>query len=377
MNTSNWEDRPELGGDVSREAAERGYWSGSSDYDPETVRFFDVAHEGAQVRVVSGATSALESLLFGATPRAVFLLPTDAVARACAQCVADQQTGVPVVVTQQLPAFVGALDTVVVLGERGSCDWASQALLTAARRGAQTVYLGPARGPLSEDARDAEGTLIIEALPTAEGTSPARYIAGLEAIFHAFHQPATVTTEYLVGLADELDQELETLSPERDAAVNPARALRNAVEGTHVIHTGGAVAQVAAALWAAGGLGGTYVEPELVPAVLERRAAESAGQGADRDDPFYDPFLDGPPMVLSRVLVWDDAPESPQGLAGVPSQDYPMASVEEPDSVEYSGSGASTTPPTYIAVTAPTAAAHPLQLLVRALAATAFHASEH
>ena len=38
------------------------YYSGAGHYDRETVRFFDVAHEGAQLRAVAGALPQIERL---------------------------------------------------------------------------------------------------------------------------------------------------------------------------------------------------------------------------------------------------------------------------------------------------------------------------
>lgn len=322
----------------------RDYWDGSA-YDPETVRFFDVAHEGAQARALIPAVATLSERLGDSRPRAVVIIPTDSVARACAHFVSAEQSAVPVMIAPDLPSFVGALDIVVVVGERAQHDVASRALIAAEHRGAHTVLIAPGAGPLLDDAPS--DTIVLPALPTAEGPSPTRFIAGLHAVFAALGQPASITENYLEGIASELDAELEQLSPERGAEVNPARQLRDFVEGAHVIHTG-PLADVIGAVWAVGGLGGTVVPPEALPIVLERRhsAAQHAGL-PDRDDPFFDPFLDGPPLVLSKVILWgNDVPDADTAL------------------------------PNTLAVPAASAHAHPLQLIVRAYAATALDPSK-
>lgn len=320
------------------------YWDGSG-YDAETVRFFDVAHEGAQVRALIPVAGQLHAALYGSQPRSVVILPTDAVARACARFVAEEQRTVPVMVTglaADLPTFVGALDIVIVVGERAVDDRASQALIAAAGRGARTVLIAPGQGPLRDDAP--EDTIVLPVLPTAAGPSPARYIAGLQSIFASLGQAPEATEGYLSGVASQLDEELEGLSPERDAAVNPGRQLRDFAEGAHIIHTGGPLADVAGAVWAAGGLGGTVVEPDALNLVLDRRAADAPSDLGSPEDPFFDPFLDGPPLVLSKVILW--------------GSDETAA--------------AATALPNAMAVPAASAQAHPLQLIVRAFAATAF-----
>ncbi len=329
------------------------YWDArgqveAGNYDAETVRFFDVAHEGAQVRALIPAVEEATAALRGSNPRAVVIVPTDAVAAACAQFVAAEQSAVPVVVRRPgavLPSFVGALDLVVVVGERAEDDAASQAVVAAARRGARVVALVPPRGPLYEDLPG--DALVFPALPTVAGPSPARYIAGLNVVFAALGQAAEATAGYLSGIASELDAEVEQLAPDRGSEVNPARQLRDFVEGAHVLHTGGPIAEVVGAIWAAGGLGGTVVERDAVPLVLERRAELSVEDSVNPADPFFDPFLDGPPLVLSKVILW--GADTPAGAGALPHS---------------------------LAVPAASADAHPLQLIVRAFAATALDPSK-
>ena len=296
---------------------DEGYFSGSQ-YDPETVRFFDVAHEGAHIRAIAAHIQHL-NVVRGAEYRSIVILPTDQVARASAEMVTELISPLawPITIADKLPHFVGPLDLVVVVGERADADWASLALITAARRGATTALIGPNRGPLAEDAP--HETLTFPLPPTADGGSPSRYIAGLLAVLWSITDAEAIVAERLHELADIADEELQQLSPERDATVNPGRALREFTAQARVLHTasridkpadlpvginiGMAVARCAAQIWSAHGLSGEFVEPELVPMVLERNQDNSA-----RDDIFYDPFLDGEKtLVPLKIIVWGQA----------------------------------------------------------------------
>lgn len=299
-----------------------------SHYDPETVRFYDVAHEGAQVRSVAGALPVLEPLS-GAQPRSIVVLPTDSVARACAEMVASGNAPAtaalaqaaarqPVSVVNALPSYVGALDVVIVMGEAGECDWASRDIITAARRGATTIFVGPGEGPIVEDLP--EDTLVIPALPTARGASPARYISALTALIGSLGVGVGGLESTLTGIADAIDAELETLSPQRDATVNPGRELAEFCAGSLVVHSsgpvpydpqgqvqpdiGGHVARIAAVLWSTHGLVSSAVSSLELPRCIERaRSARPAS-----DDLFYDPFIDGESsgndLVSLRVVLW-------------------------------------------------------------------------
>lgn len=281
------------------------YYGGAGHYDRETVRFFDVAHEGAQLRAVGGATPRLERLR-GMQPRSLVVVGTDQLARAAARAYAALQgpLELPVVVAGTLPAYVGPLDVVVFAGDAGSREEDLRGLLTAAARGAETVLAGPARGLLLDDAPAA--TTVIPALPTAAGPSPVRTLAAVGAVLASLTRDAAVIAEQCDLLADAVDEELASLSPERDATVNPARQLREFAGDARVLHsgagpTGAAVAELAAHLWSARGIPSGYVHPEELGLALEDAGvAASAGK-----DLFHDPFLDGPAeLVPLKTVLW-------------------------------------------------------------------------
>ena len=256
------------------------YYSGAGHYDRETVRFFDVAHEGAQLRAISQHMGSLEHLR-GTNPRSVVIVATDQIAAAAAQAALTLRTplDVPVVVTGALPTYVGALDVVLMVGDHAGREEDARALITAANRGAVTVLAGPARGPLLDDAPAA--TVILPALPTAAGPSPARTMAAVGAVLDAVTCDPEEIAQQLAVLAEEVDQELTSLSPERDISVNPARQLRLFAADARVVHAGagrcgGAVAKLVSELWSARGLPSGYADVEELAA-----SREFAAPGAD------------------------------------------------------------------------------------------------
>ncbi len=301
------------------------YYDGSG-YDRETVRFFDVAHEGAQVRAVAGSIDKLTGLR-NLQPRSLVILTRDMLADASARFVTSVRTPLrlPVVVTTSLPTYVGALDLVVGIGDRGDDPELARDLITADRRGATTVLVGPARGPIVEDV--APGTIQVTALPTAAGASPARTICSVSTVLDLLEEDEQLVAQRLEVIADELDEDATQLSPERDILVNPARQLRTFIDGSRLLHTGvGPIAEAAAKLIAtiftARGLSsGWAAAAEL---------SDALGDPAPVDDIFHDPFLDGPSsLVALKTIVWGtdttdiahaQAVECPPSVAGPTGQ---------------------------------------------------------
>ena len=272
-------------------------------YDPETVRFFDAAHEGAQARLVAAAVPALARAVGGMQPRSLVVLAADQVARAAALVAAGlaEPAEVPVVVAESLPRFTGALDVVVAVGES---PWLERALVTADRRGATTILVGTVEEP-------PEDTLVIDTLPTTQGRSPVRDIAALHAVHAVLSEDPELVARRLEDVADAVDREIEALFPQRDSTTNPGRALREFTEGGHVVHSSGPdaylfseertrvslgalVARMAGAVWAAHGLGGTVVDAEGLGPLVEN---------APRDI-FYDPFESEEPLVPLKIVLW-------------------------------------------------------------------------
>lgn len=315
----------------------RDYYEGQPHYDREAVRFFDIAHEGAQVRAIAEAAHQLEHL-HGASPRSVVVVATDQIAEAAAHCAVElsQPLRWPVVVVKRLPNFIGPLDVVLVVGDVPDQETATADLVAAAGRGAETILAGPVDGPLVEDAPDS--TVVLPSPPTSAGSSPLRTVAAVLAVLSSL----TGYSGQLDGVADDVDEELRQLSPERDETVNAARQLRAFVHGARVLHTGysregAAVAQLVATLWSARGLPSGFVDRNELAAALDDESSAAA------NDIFYDPFLDGDGAAVPiKTIVW--AERDPQ-LAGARSE-----SAEGSQTSELTGA---------------------LQLIVRGFAATA------
>lgn len=263
-------------------------------HDAEQIRFFDVAHEGAQVRSTVGvvAAGALDQL-YGMNPRSVVVVATDQISRAAAQTVCTLRSPLrrPLLVTDSLPHYFGALDILIVAGESNSAA-AHHAIHTAASRGAFNILVGT-EGPVAEDAPG--DTVIFPVLPTALGASPARTISAVATVLDLLEESPDLVIQRLESTADIIDAEVENLSPERDLSVNPGRQLREHVEGARILHTGNrAIAEMVATLWSLKGMPAAAVDVEELSAGI-----------IPEPDPFHDPFLDGPAAVVPlKAVIW-------------------------------------------------------------------------
>lgn len=291
------------------------FYDGSS-YDQETVRFYDVAYEGAQVRLIgSVVASGVMASLEGLRPRSVVLLTRGQINQSCARLVEVMHAPLrqPLVITTVMPAYIGALDVLIVVTDDGGDEEALKTLITAAQRGVTTVLVGPHDGPLLDEAPT--DTLIIPTLPTATGVSPARTIASISTVIDLLEEDSGLVVDRLSHVADSVDEEIEALSPERDELVNPGRKLRMSAEAHRIVHTGrtergNAIAEVVAGLWNKRGLVcGVLDGAELYGALHEIRGPQP--------DIFHDPFLDGDRAVVPfRAVVWaEDEPGIPDAVS--------------------------------------------------------------
>ncbi len=266
--------------------------------------------------VSSGALASIEGL----RPRSVVVLTRGQINQDCARVVEALRAPLrqPFVITTVMPGYLGALDVLIVITDNGGDEDALRALLTASQRGAMTILVGPPSGPLVEEVPS--DTIVVPTLPTATGVSPARTMASISALIDLFEEDPQIVAERLDHVADSIDEEIESLSPERDELVNPGRMLRLSAEGHRVVHTGRsargiAIANVVATLWTRRGLASAALDfDELVEALPELRGPEA--------DIFHDPFLDeGSQVVPFRAVVW--AEEEP-GIPDAVAQDCQM-----------------------------------------------------
>lgn len=287
-------------------------------HDAERIRFFDVAHEGAQVRSTAGVVSSGQlDQLHLMNPRSVVVVATDQVSRAAAQAIGTLRCPLrqPFLVTESLPNYFGALDVLVVVGDRNSAE-AHRALAAADARGAVSVLVG-VEGPVAEEAPS--GTVTFPVLPTALGPSPARTISAIATVLDLLEEDPDLIVQRLLTTADVIDSETENLSPERDMSINQGRQLREYVEGARILHTGNqAIAAVVATLWTVKGLPSAAVDVAELPGALANAPVPEEGL-------FHDPFLDEPSTVIPlKVVVWA------ADLHGVPAASVQNCTEETP-----------------------------------------------
>lgn len=295
-----------------------------SDYDPLAVAFYDIAHSGALVR---GVANAVADKAERVEARSVVLLAADELSAEIAQLALALREPLrcPVVLARKMPSYIGALDVVVALSEKAEDEQFSESLSVAATRGASIVLLCP-EGPMLDDAPEA---LIIDPLPGVEGPFPLRALAGCLAVIDlATGTSPEMCASALEQIADEVDREMLSLSPERDLAVNPARTLAEA--SGRIIHVGAnpasmALARVVATLWTMAGKHASALE--AMEMAMSR--AKLVGSAVAEQGIFYDPFLDEGTGAPLETQLWDihlQSPEIPGGplLENVTPQAVPF-----------------------------------------------------
>ena len=146
-----------------------------SNGDPLAVAFYDITHEGAQVRAIAGAIEAslqpqhdefgveipgLASLA-GVRARSIVVLCADNLSYRCAQLAASLTQPLPValVIAETIPGYLGALDVLIVVSEKGEDAAISRAISQSVSRGITTVLVCPGDCPMASDAP--RGTIIV------------------------------------------------------------------------------------------------------------------------------------------------------------------------------------------------------------------------
>lgn len=182
------------------------------------------ASAGAQMRsTVEAAREFGLDRLAEDRPRALVLLTRPGVGPAAAELLAallGPACPVPVVVTDVVPTWIGALDVVIAHADDPGDPVLAESLDRAARRGARIVLTAPEDGPVAAAAAG-QALLLPPRVHVPHGLGMARALAaGLLAV----NQLGLLRTD--VGqIADELDREAERDHPMHESFVNPAKAL--------------------------------------------------------------------------------------------------------------------------------------------------------
>ncbi|WP_018682345.1 hypothetical protein [Actinokineospora enzanensis] len=182
------------------------------------------AMAGAQVRATAeAAREAGLDRLAGHRPRAIVLITRPGLGPAVSRLLAElllPSCGVPLVVTDQVPPWVGALDVVIGHTDDPGDPALAEGVDRAGRRGAGVVLTAPAEGPVAAAAAGG-GVLITPRLAVRPGFGfPKAYTAGLLALDALGLLRLDVDL-----LADELDREAERSHPQHESFVNPAKTL--------------------------------------------------------------------------------------------------------------------------------------------------------
>ncbi|MTD14094.1 hypothetical protein GIS00_09065 [Nakamurella sp. YIM 132087] len=282
--------------------------------DPEALQQADhgrllaaLGYAGAQVRVVSGQRDRLPTV---DRPRSLVVIGPSAPIDVALLSAVLGPAPAPVVAAADLPAWVGALDVVVVLA--GSVDDARSAAAgaVALRRGATTVVRAAAEGPVADATRPA---LLPSELALPELlAAPSRWalLAAVAAAAGLGAQPD------LDALADLLDAGAPALHPSAESFLNPAANLAEHLGGGTPLLVGADAA--ADALLAHGaavltGLAG-IVGGVLPSARAVGRPPVLARIGSERDI-FADPFDDDAAQRVQPVLVSTADPTGPDRAA--------------------------------------------------------------
>lgn len=279
------------------------------------------ATAGAQLRSTAGRVSELLERVSGFSgfeagsgnrPRAVVILSTGraAIDAGLAVSLLGARCPVPIVVTAELPAWVGALDVVVVLAgdaQSGGSGFA-EAVQVARRRGSAVLVRAAADG---EMAYAAGPSLLIPAIGVPESLAGGSRLAVMLLVASACGLVNSFfTADEIEMLADLLDAESLSYSPQVDTFVNPAKTLAlHLMAGAGVFIGADPVGNALAAhgAWTLSEVTGrpsvAYSNDQIsqAPAVVTALTR--------RSDPFADPFdeldgdQDGLVQIPSRAVI--------------------------------------------------------------------------
>ncbi|WP_072806754.1 tobH protein [Rhodococcoides yunnanense] len=275
---------------------------------------------GAQVRATSTAvTEAVADRLRDLRPRSVVFVSGDGRAgRAASMLIAGAgaRIGVPLVRAAGTPLWVGPLDVVVVAGDDAGDPRLAEATSIAVRRGAETVLITPAEGPL-RSAAAGRGVFVPPRIAAREHNTLMRHLAaGIGVLANVSDGAYRSLLPDPDRLADLLDAEAARNHPSNEVFHNPAKSLAARISGSRVVLTGASPVAVELArhgsevlLRAAGVVSSAGELADVVAAAVASGRQSSFGSGAQHSNIDYDPFfhddqLDGPrPEAPVRVLV--------------------------------------------------------------------------
>lgn len=258
---------------------------------------------GGQIRAVATAvrSGALDGLR-GARPRAVvWVVGRSSQAAAAARIVTSvlashqQFPGFPVVIEHRIPAWVGALDVVVVSGADAGDPVQAEAIEVARKRGADVLCDLPKEGPAAHVGES--GVSWIEPLAFV---APERAILRHLAVGFALFSALGVSGIDIEAAADVVDERLSANGPELAVPVNPAKLLAREVAESSAPQivfedeVAGAIAGRVAQAFTESGRPTTTSPLADALRMNPVLAAKDSGPAGAADDIFHDEFIDGP-----------------------------------------------------------------------------------
>lgn len=204
-----------------------------------------------------------------------------------------------------LPAWVGPLDLVVVLGGQDAQAWEIACTYEAARRGATLIVAAPETSQLAAAGAASTTTLI----PMTDGDPMAAAVAVLE-VLGLLELGPSVNPGHVADAADLVAQ---ACAPARELGSNPAKDMALALADTLPLVWGGttlagrASRRIAEAFRRASGRPALAADAEELETIL---------RAVTPRDPFGDPFEGGGEMAPMLLML--DANKVSERLAEVP-----------------------------------------------------------
>ena len=281
---------------------------------------------GAQVRATAAALDEgdLEPLQSDQPPRTVVWVSGRGNAETAGSLLAATLGGsvaAPIVVTSEVPPWIGALDVLVVAGDDPGDPALVSAAATGVRRGSRVVVAAPYEGPL-RDATAGRSVALAPRVWVPDDFGLARYLAAGLATLHVVDPSLRVD---LGAMADDLDAEAFRNSAGRELFTNPAKTLARRMSGRDVVLAGDGAATLALARHAGAIL--LRVAHKAVAAVglSDAIAALRGGLGSSTGDReqsiFHDEQIDGPLPARVRTFVLTADAERPLVVARVSGLD--------------------------------------------------------
>lgn len=268
--------------------------------DPELRR---LAEGGARVRrEVEAAAEAKASLGTFESPRALVVGGVDA---RLLRAVLESSCPVPFVAWPGpgLPGWAGAIDLVLVLAPGGGDSGATSAVTEAVRRGCGLIVACPPHSVLAEHAQGRYSIV----LPTHTDDPLAAAVVMLQAM-HRIGLGPEVNAE---SVASALDDVAIACSPSRDLSDNPAKDLAGTLADALPLVWGGSVLAARAARRVAEMIRRHSGRPALAADAEHLLPVLASSPGHDVfEDPFTDPYVDGPPPTRPALVVLDDGTDA-------------------------------------------------------------------